>query len=86
MTHPDARREMPPAAVVLLVDEAADGVMLHRFANDGSDAGDTWHQNLEEARAQAIFEFGPALGAWTALPDDTPDPAAAALRLLSSGS
>lgn len=85
--HGAVRREMPTAALALLVidSDASEGVMFYRFSRDGADAGDTWHPDLEEAQAQAMFEFGPALGGWIELPEDTQDPAVTARRFLLSG-
>jgi hypothetical protein len=39
---------------VLIIEEAADGVFLHTFGA-ASFVGDTWHQTIAEAKAQASF-------------------------------
>jgi hypothetical protein len=47
-----------PRAALLILDEADGGVYLFRYAADGEFAGDTWHETLEDAKHQAIFEYG----------------------------
>src|SRR5690606_17290127 len=41
-----------------------DDFLLFRFTETGEYAGDTWHQSIEEAKAQAEFEYGLAGDAW----------------------
>jgi hypothetical protein len=48
---------MPPTRYVL-VEELDEGHFLFRFASDGSDGGDPWHESLEDALEQAEFEYG----------------------------
>jgi hypothetical protein len=62
-----------PAATVLIVEEPSDGVFLYRYASDGSFGGDTWHRNIEEAKAQAKFEFDDAVTEWKAIPEEVED-------------
>lgn len=38
--------------------------MLFRYRDDGTFCGDTWHEDLESARAQAEYEYGIAESAW----------------------
>lgn len=54
---PDPPIDMPPTRYVLL-QELDEGIFLFRFAEDGADAGDTWHESTEDAMHQAEFEFG----------------------------
>jgi hypothetical protein len=63
----DPPSEMPPARYVL-VEQLDEGHFLFRFASDGSDGGDTWHQSLEQALEQAAFEFGLTEDAWKPIP------------------
>jgi hypothetical protein len=67
----DNRVLMPVAAIVLI--ELGDGdsagvgdCMLYRFTLDGSFVGDTWHETLTEAKAQADFEY--VLSTWREVP------------------
>ena len=53
---------------VLLIEERNDGVFLDRFADDGSSAGDTWHVDVAEAKAQAEAEYGGMLTEWNPVP------------------
>jgi len=32
--------------------------MMYRYNRDGDQCGDTWHQSLQDAFAQAAFEYG----------------------------
>lgn len=64
---------MPPARVLILL-ELEDGFGIWRFANDGTFAGDTWHETLDDAKYQAEFEFGDAKTEWTEIPIDSADP------------
>lgn len=56
-----------PAIVVLETGERGDAT-LTRFDERGDFCGNTWHGAERDAEAQAITEFGSALGAWTAIP------------------
>lgn len=65
----DTRTLMPRAQVLIITDEAS-GIMLYRFTASGEFAGDTWHQNLDDAKHQAVYEYGEALGEWQPVPED----------------
>ena len=65
---------------VLVIEYRPDGIFLLRYTEDGSFAGDTWHQALEDAQAQAVYEYGSSLSTWTAIPESADDPLAFALR------
>jgi hypothetical protein len=71
---------MPMPRVVVLQCRP-DGVFLDRFTESGDDAGDTWHQSVDEAKQQAVHEYGGNLGSWTEVPAAEADPLAFALRL-----
>lgn len=79
---------MPWPAVVVILEEPAIGVtrpyaLLYRFDANGRYAGDTWHEQIDDAIHQAEWEYGAALGDWHAIPanigPDLPDLAAYAL-------
>jgi hypothetical protein len=65
---------MSPTRFVLL-QELDEGIFLFRFAEDGADAGDTWHASREDAMHQAGFEFGISERSWQSVPSDV-DPEA----------
>jgi hypothetical protein len=50
------------------------GFFLFRYLIDGTDAGDTWHETLEEAKGQADFEYGDSIDEWIEIPEDVNDP------------
>jgi hypothetical protein len=68
-----------PVPDVLLIDQQSEGFYLLGYTSDGEFTGDTWHRDLDEAQGQAKFAYGPYLGEWTAVPDDTEDPVRYAL-------
>jgi hypothetical protein len=74
-------RERMRVPRVLVIDTRADGIFLDRYDEDGEEAGDTWHQSVEEAKKQADTEYGENAGPWTEVPEDESDLIAFALRL-----
>jgi hypothetical protein len=38
--------------------------MLYRYQDDGTFCGDTWHETFEDAKHQALYEYGIAEDAW----------------------
>jgi hypothetical protein len=50
------------------------GPMVYRYTAQGDFAGDTWHEDIEQAKEQAEFEYGDALGEWREVPLDVSDP------------
>ena len=58
---------------VLVIEVGPDGILLYRFAEDGSSGGDTWHANVEDAKHQAEYEYGEALSEWVAVPEGVAD-------------
>jgi len=56
-TWPSGTEPLPQAALVI-IDETSEGTFLIRYSSDGEFAGDTWHENRDEAQDQAAFEFG----------------------------
>lgn len=84
------KRILLPRPKILLIrqisgDEIAfrpnDDILLFRFTETGEYAGDTWHQSIEEAKAQAEFEYGIAGDAWHTVPDGVEDVVRFALNL-----
>jgi hypothetical protein len=80
----DARERMPIARVLVL-ETRPDGIFLDRFDESGEDSGDTWHESVDDAKSQAVAEYGHNLGVWTDVPAGEDDPVAFALRLAQAG-
>jgi hypothetical protein len=59
--------------VVLLIEENPDGVFLYDCAQDGS-GSDTWHRTIQDAKAQAEYQFGWSPEDWANVPAETADP------------
>jgi hypothetical protein len=68
---------------VLVLEERPDGIFLFRLGAKGADCGDTWHMNVEDARAQAVYEYQNALGEWQSIPDSADDARGYALARLN---
>jgi hypothetical protein len=72
----DAQVVMPWARVLILEeDRYGYGAMLYRYGGDAFDrfAGDTWAESVEQARAQAQFEYEELLGEWEPIPAEVAD-------------
>jgi hypothetical protein len=76
----DPTKMLPVADVVLAVADPGAGAMLFRYTAHGDLAGDTWHASLDEARAQAAYEYGDALVPWIEVPEEIGDAHAFAVR------
>ncbi|TAH50148.1 MAG: hypothetical protein EYC68_14960 [Chloroflexota bacterium] len=72
-------RKLLPWPRVLMIEEQSGGVFLFRFGEDGSFAGDTWHDSMDDAKRQAEYEYGDSLGEWKQMPSGIKDPVAFAL-------
>jgi hypothetical protein len=48
--EPDTRRALP-IPLIIVVSTRPDGIFLERFDETGADAGDSWHQSIEEAKS-----------------------------------
>lgn len=68
----DSREELQ-APIALLIEERSDGVFLVRLTSKGEFAGDTWHLSLEDAKEQALNEFGAGEQDWRQLPQGLQD-------------
>jgi RHS repeat-associated protein len=61
----------------------SDGIFLEHFEETGADAGDSWHQSIEEAKEQAREEYGGEnVGVWTPVPESEEDVFTFGLRLV----
>jgi hypothetical protein len=60
---------LPRADVLIIEEEAEGGVLLLRYTCRGAFGGDTWHASVEDAKAQAQFEFDGDLSAWRMVGD-----------------
>jgi hypothetical protein len=58
----DVTRVPDPKSVELV--EEGGAFYLLRLDDDGQCIADTWHESLEEAKAQANFEYGIGDGDW----------------------
>ena len=54
---------MPPADWVEIVEEG-NGYFLFRYTEDGQFAGDSWFASVDEAKRQALFEYGIGAHDW----------------------
>jgi len=63
---------MPPARVLMVMGDAT-SFMLYRVAADGEDAGDTWHQTLEDVMHQVEWEYQGAVSEWWEMPSSVLD-------------
>lgn len=73
-----------PLARILIMDVTDnDGIYLYRFAVDGREGGDTWHETVEDAKHQAEFEYEGEAGDWLPVPEGVTDMKAFARSLLS---
>ena len=79
------QKPLPDAVALLIMEEAPGSVFLYRLNAVGEDAGDTWHPTLVEAREQAEFEYGDALGEWVDIPPEIDDPREYSLRRAAGG-
>ncbi len=74
-------RERMAVPRVLVLENRPDGIFLLRHDEAGEEAGDTWHQSVEDAKEQAVAEYGGNLGPWTEVPEAEDDAVGFALRL-----
>ncbi len=81
--EPDTRRRLP-IPLIIVVSIRPGGIFLERFDETGADAGDSWHQSIEEAKEQARQEYGESIGLWAPVPNNEEDPVAFGLRLANA--
>ena len=75
----DTRREMGTPAY-LVIEDAKDGVFLYRYGSDGLCVGDTWHESVNDAMHQAVYEYGGDMGDWQDVPLQVVDAASFGLE------
>lgn len=63
-----------PSARMLVIQRTSEGYFLFRVGEAGSDAGDTLHRSIDDAREQARFEFGVSDEDWQELSATEGDP------------
>ena len=66
----DSREEMMLPVFLLLDEKPSEGVFLFRYDAQGNCVGDTWHQNVAEAKEQARFEYESVLSKWIEIPTE----------------
>lgn len=82
LSHEDRRNEYPLPRVIVLEGEEG-SFMLNRFTNKKEPVGDTWHQTIDDAKHQAEYEYGDALGEWKQVPTGIVDAVEYALTTAS---
>jgi hypothetical protein len=68
-----------PTATVLVIQPGDRGVLVLRYAADGTFGGDTWHFTLDDAMDRS-FEYPGAALEWHEIPRDIADPTSYALE------
>ena len=68
----DTRQEMGRACF-LVIEETPEGVFLYRYGVQGKFAGDTWHLNIDDAKSQAMYEYGASITTWSEVPVEVQD-------------
>ena len=59
------KQEQIPTPYYLEILEEEDGFFLYHFDSENTCIADSWHENLEEAKNQAMFEFGILKSQWS---------------------
>lgn len=80
----DSGTQLPSPDVVVLEQESEGNCFLYRLTKAGLPGGDTWHQSIDDAKHQADFEYGEALGEWREVPPEVPDAQEFALAAVRS--
>lgn len=75
--------KMPSPRVLVIDEDSEGGVFLYRLTSNGGDAGDTWHPDVQEAKHQAEYEYGNAIGHWIAVPGSVNDAREFAVRSIN---
>jgi hypothetical protein len=69
--HRRAGAEMPPFRGLVIVEESVGGPYYLLYCDDEwQSLTDTWHETLEDAKAQAAFEYEGISQAWEVLPSE----------------
>lgn len=64
----DYREKMTLPAFLVIDEKPPEGVFLFRYDAQGNCVGDTWHQDVTEAKDQARFEYESVLSKWVEIP------------------
>lgn len=64
------KRIQLPSPRILIIREEKNGVLLYRFTVEGYFGGDTWHRTVDDAKHQALYEYGEAIGEWKIIPSE----------------
>ncbi len=62
-----------PTRILILEEEKSGSFMVWHYDITGGFIGDTLHPNLEEAKQQAVFEYGEDAIKWVEIPDHVRD-------------
>jgi hypothetical protein len=73
-------RTLLPIAGVVVIEKRQGAIYLERYNHDGEWGGNTWHENIEDAKYQAEFEYGDSLIQWVEIPESIEDPVKYALE------
>jgi hypothetical protein len=63
-----------PYPDILIIEGDNKRVFLKRYTSTRKFGGDTWHQNIEDAKQQARDEYGKRVGEWQEIPEEVNDP------------
>lgn len=66
-------RRLLPRADFVILEQTPEGYFLYRYTGEGKFGGDTWHQSVEEAKAQTGFEFPLTVTQWSEISADVAD-------------
>ncbi len=72
LTH-QSMMSLPDLLIIVQDVQSTKGFYLYRYTKYGEFCGDTWHPDLEQAKNQAIFEYGESLEKWKEIPGDLED-------------
>ena len=78
---PGGHRSELPGAALVIVEPEEHGFLLLRYSESGEFGGDTWHEDLDAAKAQAAFEYSDNIE-WTPVLSSTKNTDEVALELL----
>lgn len=79
----DVRQELGRARF-LVIEENPDGIFLYRYGVHGECVGDTWHMNVDDAKHQALYEYGDSVEEWADVPAEVEDVVVFGLNRLGS--
>lgn len=77
-------RQVLGNACFLVIEEKPDGIFLYRYEAKGECVGDTWHMSVDDAKHQAVYEYGDEVKAWIDIPPEVGDVVAFGMNRLAS--